>query len=47
MTSFFYQANTRYAAKKANPGAAVIAKVCGGFKIFETVTDYKIWKAQK
>lgn len=29
------------------PSAAKIVKVCGGYKVFEFVTDYEIWKNQK
>lgn len=39
--------NSRSTAKRLAPWAAKIAKVYGGFKAFESVTDYKIWKNQK
>lgn len=41
------KADSRYAAKKLAPWAAVIAKVEGGFLAFESVTDYDVWKRQR
>jgi hypothetical protein len=41
------EVTTRNAAKNAAPWAAKIAKVCGGYMAFESVTDYAIWKNQK
>jgi hypothetical protein len=38
---------SRNAAKNAAPWAAKIAKVCGGYMAFESVTDWEIWKNQK
>ena len=33
----------RRTAKRRMPWAAVIVKVCGGYKGFESVTDWQIW----
>jgi hypothetical protein len=38
---------SRATAKRLCPWAAVIAKVVGGFKCFESVTDYAIWRRQR
>lgn len=34
-------------AKKAMPWASRIVRVEGGYRGFESVTDYKTWKNQK
>ena len=34
-------------AKRRAPWAAVIARVSGGFMAFESVNDYRTWKAQR
>lgn len=47
MRTKFIECETRYAAKKECPWAAVIAKVDGGFMVFESYDDYEIWKNQK
>lgn len=38
---------TRERAKKECPWAAKIVKVCGGFRCFESVEEYRVWKNQK
>jgi hypothetical protein len=38
---------TRKQVNNAFPGATVIKKVCRGWMVFETSTDYQTWKAQK
>ena len=38
--------NSRATAKRRCPWAAVIVKVEGGYRCFESVTDYRIWKKQ-
>lgn len=34
-------------ARRRAPWAAVIAKVNGGYAIFETVTAYRVWRNQR
>lgn len=34
-------------AREAYPSACKIQKVCGGYMVFEFVSDYEIWKNQK
>ena len=38
---------TRKHAKELMPWATVIVKVEGGYKGFESVEDYNVWKNQK
>ena len=38
---------SRTAAIKLMPWASKIAKVCGGYKGFESITDYETWRRQK
>lgn len=47
MRQAFYECKYRYQAVKEMPWAAVIVKVCGGYRGFESVSDYDIWKDQK
>lgn len=37
----------RAEAKKEMPWATKIVKVCGGYKGFESINDYEIWRNQK
>lgn len=46
MRTEFIEASTRYQARKVAPWAAVIARVCGGFRAFESVSDYSTWRKQ-
>jgi hypothetical protein len=39
--------NTRKQAVKQAPWAAVIVKVCGGYKAFESASDAAIFRNQK
>lgn len=41
------ECKTRKTAIKKMPWAAKIVKVVGGYKGFESVTDYETWKNQK
>lgn len=41
------EVKTRKAAEGRMPWAAKIVKVEGGYKGFESVEDYRIWKNQK
>lgn len=43
----FIQAKNRYQAKKMAGSFATIAKVNGGFMVFDSRNDYQIWKNQK
>ena len=47
MRQAFFECKYRYQAVKEMPWASVIVKVCGGYRGFESVTDYEIWKNQK
>lgn len=48
MRTYFVAVRTRYQAIKECPFTpSNVAKVCGGFICFESVTDYKTWKNQK
>ena len=38
---------TRRQVVAANPGAAKIVKVCGGWMIFDYATDYEVWREQE
>lgn len=38
---------SRSAAKRSTPWAAKIAKVDGGYKAFESVSDYDMWRNQR
>lgn len=33
--------------KKAYPAAVVVKRVTGGWAVFETWTDYEVWRRQK
>ena len=46
MTAFIECASRNTAARRA-PWATIIAKVCGGYRAFEYVTDYQIWRNQR
>lgn len=41
------ECRSRSTAQRRCPWAAIIAKVEGGFRAFESVVDYAIWKRQK
>jgi len=41
------ETKSRYQAKKKCPWAVKVVKVFGGFKCFESITDYEVWKNQK
>ena len=47
MRQAFFECKYRYQAVKEMPWAAVIVKVCGGYRGFESVCDYDVWKNQK
>ena len=47
MRTEFAEVKNRYQARKFAPWAAVIAKVEGGFKCFECVSDYQTWRNQR
>jgi hypothetical protein len=38
---------TRKDVAKSYPDAAKIVKVCGGWMVFEYITDYEVWRKQK
>jgi hypothetical protein len=46
MTKFIESTNRKAVAKEF-AGATKIVKVFGGYMVFETITDYQIWKNQK
>ena len=39
--------NTLKAAQRLAPWAVKLVRVEGGYKAFESISDYKTWKAQK
>lgn len=43
----FVECKYRYQALKECPWASKIVKVFCGYKCFESLDDYKIWKNQK
>lgn len=47
MRTLFLEVKTKKQALKLAPWAAKIVKVEGGFKAFESITDYETWKNQK
>jgi hypothetical protein len=47
MRTALVQANTARQARKLAPWAARVAKVCGGYKCFESVQDWATWKNQR
>jgi hypothetical protein len=47
MRSVFIECKSRSTAKRRCPWAAILAKVEGGYHAFESVADYRIWKAQQ
>ena len=47
MRTLFIEVEKRYDAKKIAPWANSVAKVCGGFIAFESISDFKIWRGQK
>jgi hypothetical protein len=47
MSSVFVESKSRKEVVAAYPDAAKIVKVCGGYKVFETIADYETWKNQK
>ncbi len=47
MRNQFIDVKTYYAAKKAAPWASKIIKVDGGYRAFESITDYCLFKNQK
>lgn len=47
MRTIFLSVPTRYAAQKAAPWAAVIAKCDAGYMAFESTDDYGAWCRQR
>lgn len=47
MRTQFVECKYYYQAKKACPWVSVITKVQDGYKCFESVYDFEIWKNQK
>lgn len=47
MRKLYIERKTRNQAKKYAPWAAVIARTAYGFMAFESVDDYRTWRAQK
>lgn len=47
MKTQMIETNNRKTAIKEMPWANKVVKVCGGYKGFESINDYKIWKNQK
>lgn len=47
MRTEFIEAPTKVAAYHTAPWATIIVPVCGGFKAFESLEQYKTWRAQK
>lgn len=47
MIRFLEGVKTRKQATKIAPWAAVIVKVDGGYKAFESVDDFIVWSKQK
>ena len=47
MRTEFVECKSRSTAARRCPWAAVIAKVDGGFRCFESRYDYDVWKNQK
>lgn len=43
----FIASDSRKEVVAANPGAAKIIKVCGGYMVFDTIADYETWKDQR
>lgn len=46
MRTEFIECRSRSTAKRRCPWAAVIARVEGGYRCFESVEDYRIWRQQ-
>jgi len=47
MKTEFIECKTRVTAKRNCPWAAIVVKVSGGYKAFESWDDYYTWKNQK
>jgi len=47
MRKQFVECKARRTALRRCPWACATAKVEGGFMVFESATDYRIWKGQK
>lgn len=47
MQTQFIPATTAAQARKLAPWAAKVVKVDGGYRAFESLADYEIWKRQK
>lgn len=47
MKQGFVECKTRRTAVKRMPWAAKIVKVEGGYKGFESIVEYEIWRNQK
>lgn len=47
MKEKFIECKTRKTAVRRAPWACKIVKVVGGYRAFETWTDYETWKNQK
>ena len=46
MRKEFIECASYSTAKRRCPWATVIAKACGGFWAFESITDYRTWTMQ-
>lgn len=47
MRTEFVDCNSRSTAKRRCPWAAVIARVEGGYRCFESAEDYRLWRKQQ
>ena len=47
MRTELIQAATAAQSRKLAPWAAKVIKVSGGYKAFESISDYETWKHQK
>lgn len=43
----FIAAKRASVARKLAPWAAIVVKVCGGYKAFESWSDYQVWRNQR
>ena len=42
-----FKCGVKAALEELHPGAAVYARVCGGYIAFDTYADYETWKNQR
>lgn len=47
MRTEFVECKSRSTAVRRCPWAAKIVKVDGGYRAFESISDYRVWKGQK